>query len=506
MKNSDKYQSVIELSAHDARRFFLKNESYCSIELPKYYNFQELIDKISCFYEKTLGEKPSFSDYLNINKDLDMEDVNHRIYTNKNGNLSWRELQIIHPILYVALVHILTEDENWKKLTDRFYIFQKNIKIQCLSLPLQSLTRKSHTTEKIIKWWQEVEQRSIELALKFEYMYDTDIADCYGSIYTHAISWAVETKEIAKLKDNRTNKKFLGVKIDNILMLMQQGQTNGIPQGSELMDFLAEIVLGYIDNNISLELEKLKITDYQILRYRDDYRVFVNNPLDGSVILKTLADKLLDIGMRLNSGKTRYSNDVISAAIKPDKLYWLSISTQHKNPQKVLLLIRDLSKKYPNSGTLRKELARFYDNMPESYENIDNFLSDISIVTDIAYYNPNTYTISFAIMSKFLSMITDVADRNYVIDSINCKFKKLPNTGFMHIWFKRMLGDTRPDIKFEEKLCSLIDQPVSLWSNEWVGNQKLLKIINDTPIFNRGDYESSDPIIEPKEFFQFGYQ
>jgi hypothetical protein len=32
---------------------------------------------------------------------------------------------------------------------------------------------------------------------------------------------------------------------------MNYGQTNGIPQGSVLMDFIAEMVLGYIDECLS---------------------------------------------------------------------------------------------------------------------------------------------------------------------------------------------------------------------------------------------------------------
>lgn len=503
MATSVNYQSVLELSSLDARRFFLKNRSYCNIELPSYYNFQELINKISSFYDDSLKKNPSFNNFLN-KKSKDHEITSYHIYSNKNGSLSWRDFQIIHPIPYVYLVYTLTEEGNWIKLTNRFNVFQKDARVRCLSMPLQSLTRNSDKTETIIEWWRNVEQQSIELALKFEYLYDTDIADCYGSIYTHAIAWAVETKEVAKRQQN--DKKLLGNKIDYILRTMQQGQTNGIPQGSALMDFVAEILLGYIDNNISVKLADSGIEDYQILRYRDDYRIFVNNPLDGSVILKVLAEELLDLGMRLNSEKTRYSNDVITSAIKPDKRYWLSISGQHKNPQHHLLLIRDLSKKYPNSGMIRKALQRFLTDMDKSYKNIDNFLSDISIVTDITYYNPITYTVSFAIISNFLNMIDDVEIKNYVINSINHKFEKLPNTGFMQIWFKRMLGDTRPDIDFEERLCSLIDQQESLWNNDWVDNQKLLKIINDTPIFDKDNYESLSPVIQPKEFFQFSYQ
>lgn len=56
---------------------------------------------------------------------------------------------------------------------------------------------------------------------------------------------------------------------------------NGIPQGSVLMDFIVEMVLGYADaalickiKNYNRKEERYKIEDYQILRYRDDYRIF----------------------------------------------------------------------------------------------------------------------------------------------------------------------------------------------------------------------------------------
>lgn len=44
------------------------------------------------------------------------------------------------------------------------------------------------------------------------------------------------------------------------------------------MDFIAEIVLGYADTQLAEKMEKENITRYQILRYRNDYRIFVNNP------------------------------------------------------------------------------------------------------------------------------------------------------------------------------------------------------------------------------------
>lgn len=58
---------------------------------------------------------------------------------------------------------------------------------------------------------------------------------------------------------------------------MQYKQTNGIPQGGVLFDFIAEMVLGYSDLLLYEELQRIGITDYKILRYRDDYRIFSNS-------------------------------------------------------------------------------------------------------------------------------------------------------------------------------------------------------------------------------------
>ena len=52
------------------------------------------------------------------------------------------------------------------------------------------------------------------------------------------------------------NLDVLGNNIDKHLQAMSNGQTNGIPQGSVLMDFIAEILLKYSDELISYEIQK----------------------------------------------------------------------------------------------------------------------------------------------------------------------------------------------------------------------------------------------------------
>ncbi len=297
----------------------------------------------------------------------------------------------------------------------------------------------------------------------------------------------------------------ISLNVDHIIGLMQEGQTNGIPQGSVLVDFIAEILLGYIDDQLSKQIKAEGINDYKILRYRDDYRIFVNNPDEGSTILKILSKKLLEVGMRLNSAKTKESNDVITTAIKVDKLDWLNTSILNKNSQQLILSIREHSKKHPDSGSLKKELRKYYYKIDKKYVHQNTILPLVSIVTDICYKNPTTYPICFAIISKLLKLVSDKDREDYIINAIFKKFKQLPNTGFMQIWFKRMIRDSRDDIILDEKLCTILYDQKSLWNNSWINSKPLRKIFENTPIVNMDSYNSLDDVIQSDEFSLFEY-
>ncbi|MCZ6128038.1 cobalt transporter, partial [Escherichia coli] len=78
---------------------------------------------------------------------------------NKDGKLSWRPLQLIHPVLYVNLVNIITKKENWEKITSRFIKFRSNNQIECLSIPVIGNDEKDKAAQ-VSEWWQKVELRS----------------------------------------------------------------------------------------------------------------------------------------------------------------------------------------------------------------------------------------------------------------------------------------------------------------------------------------------------------
>jgi hypothetical protein len=81
------------------------------------------------------------------------------------------------------------------------------------------------------------------------------------------------------------------------------------------MDFISEMVLGYADLELSTRIQQENIQDYEILRYRDDYRIFSNNPQTVEHITKLLTEILIELGMRLNAQKTIVSNNVVKDSI-----------------------------------------------------------------------------------------------------------------------------------------------------------------------------------------------
>ena len=120
-----------------------------------------------------------------------------------------------------------------------------------------------------------MEQRSIELSLEYRYMFVTDITNCYGSVNPQAFDWAFSFKDTEfELKAENPIAK----NIQKYLCAFQQGRNIGIPQGSAIFDFIGEIILGYSDLLLHEAIRKKGITaSYEIIRYRDDYRVFCND-------------------------------------------------------------------------------------------------------------------------------------------------------------------------------------------------------------------------------------
>lgn len=486
---------LIELSAAEAKSFLLKSESYVNFHLPTYFNFQVLLDSIN---DELNGKL--LSDYR-ASSPRSFDDINYKLLTNKDGKYAWRPFQVIHPAIYVSLVNQITKEANWETIIQRFNFFNSNNRIECHSIPVVSESEDTADNEaQIYTWWQMIEQRSIALALDYQYMLQTDISDCYSSIYTHSIPWALHTKEEAKKPKNRGKKSSLiGVGIDNHLQDMSYGQTNGIPQGSTLMDFIAEMVLGYVDSLLSEKIEELNITDYRILRYRDDYRIFSNNPFQSDQIAKALSEILTEMGLKLNAEKTAASDDVIKASLKPDKRYWITNKRVTENKQKWLIQLYLLAEQFPNSGTLSNQMREFLRVVEQSKKKDPNIHSLISLVVEIAYRNPRVTPIAVTILTFLLDQIGNDSEKKTTALKIKLKFEQVPNSGFLRVWLQRLFLKIDDSMVYEEPLCMKVINPdLQIWNSKWL-KAKMKNIIENAELVDIVGLEQLEEVATVEE-------
>jgi hypothetical protein len=296
---------------------------------------------------------------------------------------------------------------------------------------------------------------------------------------------------------------------------MQYSQTNGIPQGNALMDFIAEIILGYADAKLTCKIlshnrrEKQNlINDYKILRYRDDYRIFAKNQETLIKIAKLLTETLYELNFKLNSQKTFISDNIVSDVIKPDKLYWNESKQSEKSLQKHLFLLHTLGEKHPNSGSLMASLTKFLEDRvyPIKIFKEENSKVLVSILVDIAFKNPRTYPVITAILSKILTLEVDTEKVQQILKSIELKFDKLPNVGHLQVWLQRLTINQQREKNYPEKLCQkVINKDTKIWNFDWISHAKLKDIIENIPVIDEQKIIEMENIIEPNEVKIFGY-
>jgi len=488
---------LIDLTNNEAKQHFLKCSSYFNGDLPKYISFQPLITAVS-----QVMNGGGFNQFKSSNPS-DSSGVNYNLIANKDGKLAWRPYELMHPAIYVSLVNVICEDESWTLIKDRFSEFENGV-VDCCSAPVMSVDQQSDVATQVMNWWQKVEQRSLTYSLEFSHVLHTDVTDCYGSLYTHSISWALHGVEEAK--QNRRRNSLLGNKIDSHIQAGRHGQTNGISQGSVLMDFVAEIVLGFVDLEISIELQGQ--SDFRILRYRDDYRIFANSDDRAEEILKIISDKLRFVGMRLGVSKTYSCRNVVEGSIKPDKLAGIELqdlgTTNAKTIQKQLLRLHSFGQRHPNSGALRRIVSEFHVNISKQKEAPDDLEVQVAIATDIAFVSPATFPAVAGILSHLISLAPD-SEKGQLWEKVRNKMARVPYNGYLEIWLQRVTQPAKIYIQFSsnEAICKIVNgNNEKLWENDWISSQDLLAALDVSQIVI-SSAEDENEVIEPSEIQLF---
>lgn len=503
-------KNVLSLKAEEALDFFMKSEQFHGFELPEYFNF----DTVLAYVKERIGDK-SMEDCLDGTRPDDLPNVNLDILLNKDGRYAVRPLMLANPYLYYFLAREVCCPKGWDAVQKCFKAYHVPHITSCALPVLPQKVEKFHKSETILNWWNTIEQRSLELSLEYRYMFVSDITNCYGSINPQSIEWALGCKGT---RHENSDHQQMARNIQTYLRALQHGHNIGIPQGSVLFDFVAEIILGYSDLLLHEALEKEGIGGYEILRYRDDYRVFCNDKDTLERISYLLQAVLEGLNFRMNSQKTKISDTIVTDAIKPDKLFYI-FNTPIFNKkecdfdgiQKHLLYILMFARKYPNSGQIRVMLSdldkriieklkpKAHKGLPVNWDPIDiddetpapakdetpapvkmvkgriveNVRALTAVATQIALENVTLCHYALRVISRMVDSLDDMEEKRDIIEKVYQRLCGLPNSDYNQLWLQNITytqDKESGESPYTMRLCRLVmggcEEP--LWNNTWL--------------------------------------
>lgn len=312
---------------------------------------------------------------------------------------------------------------------------------------------------------------------------------------------ALHSKKLAKtntknsFSNNGRGNILIGNDLDYLIRATQNGQTNGISQGSVLMDFIAEIILVSIDKLLGDRLVTEKIANYHIIRYRDDYRIFSNEKSDCEKLIKVLSEILAEYNFRFNSGKIDVGEDITLMSIKKDKLENIiyHVSTDKEidvyKLKRLLIDILNISKTYPNSGFILKILghlnkSKFYEKEKKWYVGETELL--ITLLINITQNNPRCFAVASISIFNLLTKINKKSQKHFV-NVIYENLLSIDNLGYNAIWLQRCLYKVDITKKYNDQICQVVscNKHDSIFGNSFITDVKLKTLLNKNNFIDR---------------------
>ena len=550
MNKYTKTKNILTLNSQEVMDFFMKSEQYHGFELPEYFTF----DQVLRYVRETIGVS-SYEECVQENiSPEELLDVNLDILLNKDGRYAVRPIMLANPFLYYFLVREVCSEENWiivKGLFDKFKVPH----ITSCAIPVIPKEKEAfHKATTINNWWNSMEQRSIELSLEYRYMFVTDITNCYGSVNPQTFDWAFTLKETSLETEGEST---IAKNIQKYLCAFQQGRNIGIPQGSSIFDFVGEIVLGYSDLLLHEALQaKAKeyeeqgktFPPYEIIRYRDDYRIFCSNREaleDISYILQQVLERL---NFRMNSQKTKISDSIVTDAVKSDKLAYIyntpifnKKGVDFDSYEKHLLFILMFARQYSDSGSIKtmlsdidKRLEEWLHPQDKKKETESILWGDVDLSDDghlvktdqkkaqkpyyipggsvramsaiciqIALENVGCAHYALRIISRMIDSLKDMSEKQSIIDLVYNKLCNQPNSDYNQLWLQNMTytqdqkNGTSP---YSLRLCKLVMGNIKepLWNNGWI-RAEFVQNMPIESIVNKETLKKVTPVITFRE-------
>lgn len=251
-----------------------------------------------------------------------------------------RILSIPHPAAYANQCKYL--HDIWPDLQKHFFEKTKDQSFKVSRVHLRKMKDTKELFEMNYKNGFKDGYPETDISIGARYIVKADISNCFPSIYTHAIPWALVGLKDAKA--NYADKTKWYNKIDYYTRAMKDNETHGILIGPHSSNLISEIILCAVDNELT--------SKYKYTRHIDDYTCFAASNQEAEDFLLSLSASLKTYGLALNHKKT----EIISLPAPSDK----SWKTALKNIQlDVMISIAEL-KRYLDTAI---ELSKCNENI-----------------------------------------------------------------------------------------------------------------------------------------------
>lgn len=211
-----------------------------------------------------------------------------------------RIMSVPHPLPYIQLSNCIAE--NWDKLE----FTAKN--------RLSKIRPRRHKDGRLIimDYENALKSAADNLRLSFgkKFMVNTDITNCFPSIYSHSIPWALVGMPTAK---HNTDPNLWYNKIDYHQRMLNRRETLGVPIGPATSNVISEAVLAHIDQSLK-SAGFIFSRDGAFSRYIDDYTAFFDTYEDAERFIQVLGNELSAFKLLLNIKKTSISKQPIPIA------------------------------------------------------------------------------------------------------------------------------------------------------------------------------------------------
>ena len=225
-----------------------------------------------------------------------------RYETSRNINIP-RLLSIPNPFAYANLCNCIVQ--NWDNIKSVFEETTSNQNYKVSQIHIQKLKEKKllfemnkHYSDKDADLTAFIDT----LQIKKKFKVSADISNCFPSMYSHSLPWAIVGKDVAK-KD--THDKLWYNKLDTYVRNIKNGETNGLLIGPHTSNLLSELILCRIDEILA--------SKYVYVRNIDDFTCYVESDEKAEEFLLELNSNLKSYELSLNAKKTEIQKLPITA-------------------------------------------------------------------------------------------------------------------------------------------------------------------------------------------------